>query len=108
MPYITKRRISPKRDKVQDAKAHNEKWAHYYQDRRWKKLRDWFKLHHPLCEDCLINGRSVPADEVHHIRPFSSGATEDEKIALLLDPTNLICLCRTCHLKRHGYLKNRS
>lgn len=104
MPWISKRRIAPKTDNVSTNKKHSDSWGHYYQNRQWKKLRDWYMLTHPLCEDCLFEGRSVPSEECHHKIPFGSASTEEEQMRLLLDETNLVALCHMHHKKRHGYL----
>ena len=103
--YITKRKVSVRCNKHEAQDRHNDKWNKYYQNRQWKLLRDYYMSLHPICADCAIEGRSVPADECHHKVPFSTGETETEKMQLLLDPDNLVALCRSCHLKRHGYLK---
>ena len=106
MPYISKRKIgTPNHDK-ETSDRRNDKWGKYYGDKRWKRLREWQITNHPLCEDCLFEGRSVPATEVHHRVPFSRGKTQDEKWALLLDPNNIVSLCSSCHDKRHAILNH--
>ena len=105
MPYLSKRKVGNpnKIEQKESQDRHNNKWNVYYQDKRWKKLRDWYKLNHPICEICAINGRSVPAEEVHHRIAFSTGNTEEERMSLLLNPDNLQCLCRQCHMKIHNH-----
>ena len=71
-----------------------------------EKLRDWYMSLHPICADCMIEGRSVPATELHHKRPFSTGKTEEERMELLLNPDNLVALCSECHDKRHFILNH--
>ena len=106
MPYITKRRVGTERKYDKNvAKFHNNKWGHYYQDRRWKRLREWYVSTHLICEDCMFEGRSVPAQECHHKVPFSWFDLEQDRIAALLDPDNITCLCKECHMKRHKNLK---
>lgn len=75
--------------------------AKYYNSKYWKNLRNAFIREHPLCYDCALEGKSTPAEECHHIIPFYSGKTEEEKWNLLLDPDNLCSLCQACHHKRH-------
>jgi len=104
MPYISKRRISPPSDKKERVKKHNEKWNHYYGSVAWKHLRDYYMSLHPLCKDCAIESRSVPADECHHVVPWSWFTLEEDKWAALLDVDNLCPLCRTHHLERHQHL----
>lgn len=66
----------------------------------WKKLRKVYFERHPLCEDCLMFGRHVPAEEVHHIVPLSAGGQNDIN--------NLRSLCRSCHVKAHIKIGDRS
>jgi 5-methylcytosine-specific restriction protein A len=79
----------------------------YYGSPGWKKLRNQYILSHPLCEDCLLEGRSVPAAEIHHIIPWATGITADDKWKLLLDPNNLRALCIKHHKLVHQQLKNK-
>ena len=73
-----------------------------YNTRRWKDLRNLMIQEHPLCQDCLENGRLTPAGEVRHaISPFRRGLSPEEKERLAFDPENLVCLCKECHIKRH-------
>ena len=73
-----------------------------YNTRRWKDLRNLMIQEHPLCQDCLENGRLTPAEEVHHaISPFRKGLSPEEKEMLAFDSDNLVCLCKECHIKRH-------
>lgn len=57
--------------------------------RRWRKIRKAFLAAHPLCEMCKRNGRTVPAEEVHHVLPVSEGGTHAA--------SNLMALCKRCH-----------
>lgn len=107
MAYIQKRRISRKTDKKDVSQRRNAKWLKYYGDKRWKLLRNWYIQLHPLCEECLFNGRSVPAEHVHHRIPFGSGTTEEERFRLLLDINNLESVCQECHQKIHNELKHK-
>ena len=56
-------------------------------DHRWKKIRDLYLSHHPLCEQC-----GEPGQLVDHIRPLADGGTEEDE--------NLQALCRTCHARK--------
>ena len=56
---------------------------------QWRKVRARFLQAHPLCEECLKQGRTTPATEVHHILPLSRGGTHAEH--------NLKPLCHRCH-----------
>lgn len=105
MPWIQKRRISFNKDKKEDVKRHNSKWNKYYGNPLWKKLRHWYMSLRPLCVDCSIEGRSVPAEELHHSTPWSWWDSNDDKMKALLCPDLLVPLCSECHHKRHKYLK---
>lgn len=104
MPYISSRRISPPSNKKERVKRHNEKWNHYYGNPKWKKLRDYFMLLHPLCRECAIEGRSVPAEHAHHRVPFSWFDLEEDRWAALLDIDNIEPICSKCHSKIHQTL----
>lgn len=101
MPYLSHRKIAVRSDKHDVRERHNDKWNIFYQDRRWKKLRHWYITNHPICEDCLFEGRSVPAEHVHHKVPYSWFDSTEDKFSALLDDQNLMSLCSEHHHKRH-------
>ena len=68
-------------------------------DSKWKKIRARYVALHPLCEMCLKEGRYVPVEEVHHIKPLSQGGTHAE--------SNLMSLCKSCHTKLHMEIGDR-
>ena len=60
---------------------------------------------HPICEDCEAQGRTTPANEVHHIRPIESAAGRSEDMQeLAFNPCNLRALCKACHIEAHRVL----
>lgn len=65
-------------------------------DRRWQKASKAFLASHPLCEECLAEGRYTKAMVVDHIVPFRG----DKR--LQYDPANLQALCKECHDKKTG------
>ena len=71
-----------------------------YQSKEWRALRDnWMKMH-PLCEECLLEGKVTPAEDVHHVRtPFKGGV---KNYQLLLDENNLTSLCKKHHAEIHN------
>lgn len=71
-----------------------------YQSTAWRKLREsWIKMH-PLCEECLLEGKVTPAEDVHHVRsPFKNGQINYQ---LLLDENNLTSLCKKHHAEIHN------
>jgi len=62
-------------------------------DRRWVKIKNLYLREFPCCEDCDKEGKSTPADLVHHDRPLNEGGTHDFD--------NLVSLCRKHHAIRH-------
>ena len=62
----------------------------------WQQLSVRLRKIRPLCEDCLDNGRVTAAVECHHIISIKD---EPER---RLDPDNVVCVCRGCHLGRHS------
>lgn len=63
----------------------------FYQSPAWRKLRALKLSIDPLCEDCLKQGRTTVAVEVHHV--------EKRKLRpdLALSLENLASLCVPCH-----------
>lgn len=73
-----------------------------YGSKRWKECREYMKMKYPLCQDCLKVGKVTPMEEVHHIKsPFAPHITEEEKYRRAFDESNLVCLCKECHWRRH-------
>ena len=62
-------------------------------DHRWRIIRELYISKHPLCEQCLLTDRLVPADVVHHILPVDRGGSHADD--------NLMSLCASCHAKAH-------
>lgn len=79
----------------------------YYNSKQWKNLRNKYITDHPLCEECLIKGRSVEAKHVHHIYQFFKCKPELRWYALL-DESNLQALCIKCHNEKHVELNSLS
>lgn len=84
-------------DHAKIMEQHYEKFQRGYSPgkrygRAWKRIRDRYVHKHPLCEQCLKEGRYVAVEEVHHV-PLSEGGSNDE--------SNLMSLCRSCHEKIH-------
>lgn len=62
--------------------------------RAWKRIRDSYASEHPLCEQCYKEGKLVPVEQVHHIKPLAEGGTHER--------SNLISLCASCHARIHA------
>lgn len=67
----------------------------FYWSAKWRRLRDWYRALHPLCEECEKRGLTVQADLVDHILSIEEGG---DPMAV----SNLRSLCHSCHNKRHG------
>lgn len=101
MPTINKQRIREKQVQYR----HNNVSAQYYNTSAWRNLRNYYIKRHPLCEECMKNGKVKAAEEVHHIKEFLRGKTDEERYLLLTDETNLMSVCRKCHMKIHSRRK---
>ena len=66
---------------------------------RWTKIRAAYIGQHPLCEQCLKEGRVTKAEEVHHIVPLGHGGTHDFR--------NLMALCKPCHSRITALMGDR-
>ena len=67
--------------------------------REWKRIRDRYVRTHPLCEECLKEGKYTPVEEVHHIVPVSRGGANVD--------SSLMSLCISCLNKIHIALGDR-
>ena len=94
--YCEEHRVQERRkyDKYERSPMVNKTYG-----RAWKRIRDRYAAQHPLCEQCLKEGRYTPVEEVHHILPISKGGTHDEE--------NLMSLCQSCHTRIHRELGDR-
>ena len=79
-----------------------------YGDTRWRKVRQNHIQKHPLCEQCLKEGKVYAGTledplQVHHIKsPFTNGTINYE---LLLDDKNLETICSYHHGLEHQEAK---
>lgn len=73
-----------------------------YSSERWKRLRLVKLYNDPLCERCLKVGKTVPADDVHHVVSFMSVDDPVGRRRLAYDYENLMSLCRACHNELHN------
>lgn len=73
-----------------------------YSSEKWKHLRQVKLYNSPLCERCLKMGKTVPADDVHHVVSFMSVDDPYERRRLAYDYDNLMSLCRACHNDLHN------
>ena len=96
-PNLTEKKYCPEHERLE-----NQRYDRYQRDpahkkrygRTWKKIRDSYVKTHPFCAHCLLGGKYVPVEEVHHKIPLSEGGTHARE--------NLISLCKTCHSRIHA------
>jgi len=69
-------------------------------DTQWKKFSTNYKVQHPLCALCELEGRITEATEVHHVIPINpargGGAVFPDNADLLLP------MCHSCHKRVEG------
>lgn len=96
-PNLTEGRFCEEHEKQE-----NKRYEKYDRDpavrrrygRVWKRIRDSYAASHPLCEECLKQGRYSKTEEIHHKLPLSQGGTHERD--------NLMALCKSCHAKIHA------
>ena len=59
--------------------------------RAWQKARKKYLEAHPLCVECMKEGRYVRATDVDHIKPHRGDRS------LFWDRSNWQALCKRCH-----------
>lgn len=80
--------------------------------KKWQKFRKTYLAVHPLCVECLKEGKYVMATDVDHIVPHRGD------MELFWDMSNLQALCHSCHSKKtnredhypvyeYGFKRNR-
>lgn len=99
MPILHK----PKRSYTLPYKKHDKQGQiqKIYNSSIWQKLRIAYLMEHPICEVCELEGKIVPAVEIHHIREISNGESLEEMKDIAYNPNNLQALCIDCHHKIH-------
>lgn len=58
---------------------------------KWRKAREHYLRHHPLCVECFKDGRAVEAIELDHITPHKGDMT------VFWDKSNWQGLCHQHH-----------
>ena len=91
-----------KREEEKAVARHARVGSTLYDTKQWKRLRNWYIMQHPLCEIHLKYGISKPAQDAHHMIPWSLGKTEDEQRKLCFDEDNLLSVCKACHNQLHS------
>ena len=98
MPRKPGEQYATKRRKYKERRYNASRPARhgFYATPEWRRLRDWYRGRHPLCEECQRQGRVRAAELVHHKVEISQGGEP-------LDVGNLESLCRSCHSRVHGF-----
>ncbi len=80
----------------------DNKYNKFYKSTEWKKIRQLAIVRdHALCKDCLNSNIITQYNTVHHIVPIKQDWSKR------LDINNLVCLCESCHQRRHVLLNRR-
>lgn len=94
-------------------KKSNNKGDHYdkerrkiYNSERWRSIRVLKFQQSPLCEMCERKGKTVPAEDIHHMVSFMSTNDPDRRYALAYDMGNLLSLCKRCHQEVHNGIRH--
>lgn len=111
IPYSIKRcpecEVKTEQERKQNIKYYKQntyerdsKYNKFYKSKEWIKVRQVaISRDHALCKDCLAKNTITSYNTVHHIIPIK------EDWSKKLDIDNLICLCESCHRRRHNSMK---
>ena len=73
----------------------------FYQTYTWRKKRNEYIKHNPLCVHCKEKGIITKANVVDHITRIKDGGSK-------LDDNNLQSLCTKCHNSKSGKERHHS
>ena len=79
-----------------------EKRQEIYNTSLWHRMRLAKLREDPLCEICLMEGRTTLADQVHHLRSFLEAENLEERDKLAFDSNNFCSICQECHNMIHN------
>lgn len=102
MPTI----IKPKKQILKTNNMYDRERRKIYNSERWRSLRAWKFANSPLCELCLKEGKTVVAEDIHHIVSFMSTDDPYQRKQLAYDYDNLLSLCKKCHQAVHNTKKS--
>lgn len=102
-----KEEIKKEKERIHNIKHSARTDSTLYNTKQWKKLRNWYIMQHPCCENCLRHGLVIPATQVHHKKIINSGQTLDEMKSIAYDSEVLQSLCSSCHSKMHRIARER-
>lgn len=98
MPRLVK---LPKKKSERKPSKYREDHVNVYNTKTWVNLRKAYLMEHPLCEECLKQGKTTVATQVHHIKHILEGKDKWEQKEIGYDPNNLMALCEKCHRDKH-------
>lgn len=98
MPTISR----PKKTQKKIGDFYDDERRKIYNSERWRRLRAWKFACNPLCEMCLKEDKTVPAEDIHHIISFMSTDDLQQRLYLAYDFDNLMSLCKQCHGNIHN------
>lgn len=88
---------------VRPSKMENRpKSADLYHTYYWTRLSKAWRQEHPLCAQCLKEGRVTPAEVVDHITPYPICGDSG-----FYDRDNLQSLCQQCNITKGNQDKKR-
>jgi hypothetical protein len=63
-------------------------WENFYKTARWRRLRKFQLIQHPLCKFCLERGIVTPANVIDHVVPHKGDWTKfvNGKLQSLYEP----------------------
>lgn len=78
-----------------------------YNTDRWRKIRKSYLMENPECEICSELGRITLAEEVHHCNEIADADNKLEAMDRAYDSTNLMAVCKKCHMHYHGLIDSK-
>lgn len=82
--------------------GNRQKRQDIYNTTLWKRMRLSKLREQPLCEVCLLLGKSILAEHVHHKISFMEANDIYERDRLAFDSENLMSVCNECHNRIHN------
>lgn len=73
-----------------------------YNTTLWRRMRLAHLNINPLCEVCLLEGKTTLGEDVHHIHSFMDAKDIYERDRLAFDSNNLLTVCKICHSRLHN------
>lgn len=99
----------PKTKKPRPKAAKYSERQGIYGTKKWKELRLSKLQKDPMCEVCMLEGKTKLAEDVHHLDSFMN-YNDMMREYKAFDFKNLISVCRNCHISKFhakdGYLRN--